>query len=629
MQNRIPRIVKASLGALVFLAPCLVLYLPAIGEHRFFNPDDLITFRFAPLFYGSRLEAWWNVISHVQAREYLPVGWTFVFWEGVLSGHSTTLIRLCSFVLHLLCCLVVRSICLELTERDRIVSLLTATLYGILPLNVEAVVFVASQFWQLSTLFGLLCLYCFIRSAKKELSRVSYFLSLVFFALALLSKSGITVLPVILAAFLLVYFKLSPRRATIASAPFFALAVLKAFITYAASFDQFPVPAYPGGDPLTSVISHAPLFLRAIHNFFLPLTFVDAGLSLSLSFAYPFSIPGGFLEAVYFVLLGFVGLGILAGLWLLAGRTPAASAAVLWYVASQAFFAGILPGQWWPLADRYSYFGSAGLALLGVLAALRLVRSNGRVGRIGFSVVGGIYLLFLLTLADAQRDIWLNERSFVRQQITILGDDPFRHLIEANPSLEQGLARLQPLPLDEPLTGWDFKTPDFHKSIALVDQPENSELRPLNEYYLALALVAIEEWRKKGHEDRFGAMLRGLLARHDQNPFLGLYGALYFAATDRFEEAAPLLKMWREHPLTFHNRISRLKEQDHGDELHVRLIARGNFVANTEVLHHYWLFLELSYRYYKATNQAELARNTERLYRILFPLILTETKAAR
>ncbi len=596
------------------------LFIPAIGSFPLFFDDDRTVFYFVPIYDGPFLARLLNLIGHIQVREFLPVAWTFVFLEVRLFGPDPFYIRSISLALHFLASLLVWRIARRLSNRDELLSTTVAILYVILPVNMEAVLLASGQFWQLSVIFALSSTLCFLKYHATEPAPGGIFLglSLLLFTAGILSKSGIVMLPVIFFFLLIFFYNKKIKTAVVLTLPFFAITFLSAAIVYSLSFSNFPVPAYAGGNAIQSFINHMPLFFRALWNFFLPIYLDENGLRLSLAFLYPYSIAKTWVDVIFFITLWFTGLAFLAGLWIAAGRTPAATLGLAWFLTNQAFFSGILPGQWWPLADRYLYFGSFGLILLFCLAVFRLLRNTtSRFLRFTGLTTMGLYLLILLTLAGAQRDTLLNESRAIQQNNRNLENDLALHFPEIRGGIDYSFGSLRALPLGRDISNWSTDSLQLEKVYWLAHHEDADFFRFKNQYYRALAITGIHEVRHLGIPGRAAERLLELIRSYPGNPYLALNGALYLMAIGREVEAGPLLETWKNARITQFDKLKNLASKPgiSSPEVQVKFVTEGNYLLNLEILDNSWLFLELYTRYLKKHNQDSEATATESIYR--------------
>ncbi len=158
----------------------------------------------------------------------------------------------------------------------RIAALAAALLFLVHPVQVESVVWISQRKNVLSMFFYLVSLTMYIR--YKELpdkgGRATYVISLVAFLAALLTKSVVVILPLIL---LLYDFCLSKERLTsrvlLDKIPYLLVAIgsgYLAMLSQSAEYGGGGRTGYPGGDPFTTFLTMLPVFTGYVQMVFWP-----------------------------------------------------------------------------------------------------------------------------------------------------------------------------------------------------------------------------------------------------------------------------------------------------------------------------------------------------------------------
>jgi len=224
---------RAALIAAIIIAVAVV-YLPALRGD--FVWDDTLLITGNPLLrsYSGLLEIW----SGGRTADYLPLTNT-VFWiENHLFGEDATGYHAVNILLQVANALLVW----RLLERLNIPGAwLAGLIFGIHPIHAESVAWISELKNVLSMFFALLSTLCFLELDDKQVlnSAVTYVGSLVFFALAILSKTQVVFLPIVL--LLCVWWRgekhagnmtsLNFRRAVIRCWPFFLIALVLGLVT--------------------------------------------------------------------------------------------------------------------------------------------------------------------------------------------------------------------------------------------------------------------------------------------------------------------------------------------------------------------------------------------------------------
>jgi Flp pilus assembly protein TadD len=353
-------------------------------------------------------------------------------------------------------------------------SLWVAALFAWHPLHVESVAWVAERKDVLSAFFGLLCLWAYARYAQQSgtsnqwsviSNRASptsatgkvlrtagcgslitdhrllfYLLSLLFFALGLLSKPMLVTWPFVL--LLLDYWPLgrfspkskvqSPKSRTVEweitlhaprstlhalileKLPFFALAAAESVLTFAMSRrggalalnEDLPVGARTGN----ALISYC----RYLGKLFWP---------TDLAFFYPH--PGHWPLAKA-LLAGALLLGLSGLLFAQRRRFPFLLVGWLWFVGTLAPAIGLVQVGEFAMADRYTYLPSLGVLILVVWGAYQLARPW-RPAVLALLAGGSAAILLCLAVTRQQLGYWKNSESLFRHALDVTKDNWLAH----------------------------------------------------------------------------------------------------------------------------------------------------------------------------------------------------------
>ena len=340
--------------------------------------------------------AWQGIWSGAQAYDYFPIT-RLTFWlEWPLWGADPVPYRVANLALHLL-----NSFLLwRLLSRLRVPGAwLGALLFAVHPLNVASVAWIAERKNTLSLAFYLASLLCWVEAEERSSVRAGWWwrgLALVTFALALLSKSSVVMLPCVL--LLLGWW----RRGRLGgsdlwwSAPFFGLSLVAGLMTI--WFQHGHGMAPEGMVPRVPPVARVCLAARAI-LFYLGKTF----LPVRLVMIYPrWPVPVASLSAAWPVAALAAGFGVAWGGRTRWGRGP--------LVALGYFTLTVLPASGLIamafamhsfVSDHFVYVALTGW-LAGVAAALAILARQGSPGR--RRVVGGLVGLLVIGCVAASRE---------------------------------------------------------------------------------------------------------------------------------------------------------------------------------------------------------------------------------
>ena len=146
---------------------------------------------------------------------------SYQLWETNVVGY-----HIFSLIVHVSCVLLVYKIALKLSE-NRIVSILSAVLFSIHPIHVEAVTFVTASYDTAAFVFLLASFYIFIITKPK----INNF-SLGLFLLALLTNETTYIFPLILSAYLFFISRYPFKKILLATRYYWFLLIVVVFIRF-------------------------------------------------------------------------------------------------------------------------------------------------------------------------------------------------------------------------------------------------------------------------------------------------------------------------------------------------------------------------------------------------------------
>jgi len=329
-------------------------------------------------------------------------------------------------------------------------SAFVAALFALHPLNVEAVAWISERKTVLSTMFGMLTMLAYVRYVKRPATSL-YLLTLVTYALGLMSKPILVTLPFVL--LLLDYWPLGRFRfsqvaqdsetakcksAYIRSrwrviyglvwekARLFGLAAISVFIS------SLSVPSREGAMatgwvPMTLRIANALVsYVKCIAKMFWP-------RNLAVFYPYPKSVP---LVQTIGALLLLVCVSVL--LIRLARSRPYLGTGWLWYLGTLVPVIGLIQAGLWPaMADRFGYVSLIGLFIIiaWVIPDL-LAKWQYRKIVLGASVV--IVLLPLSVCTHLQLRHWRNNTALFERALNVTKDNFLAYCSLASSLQKQG-----------------------------------------------------------------------------------------------------------------------------------------------------------------------------------------------
>jgi tetratricopeptide (TPR) repeat protein len=242
---------------LAAIAITLLVYLRCVGNGFVYDDNEMIVLNhsigdWAMVWRSFVNDSWWfrNPLKLPQSSYYRPLQDVWLAANYHLFGLAPPGWHLMIVAVHLIAVWLVFQIARELTD-SRWTPIIAATLFGVLPIHAQAVVWPTAIPLPLSAVFGLVALLFFIRRERDR--RATKILAPLFYAMALLSHESAAVFPLIVVAHVVLLAPGSASegnasaaavswrerfvRAGIESAPFFIeLAVYLAIRLYVLGF---------------------------------------------------------------------------------------------------------------------------------------------------------------------------------------------------------------------------------------------------------------------------------------------------------------------------------------------------------------------------------------------------------
>ena len=313
-----------------------------------------------------------------------------------------------------------------------------AAMFGVHPLHVESVAWVAERKDVLCTCFWLLTMWAYARYVERP-SGWRYFSTLGLYALGLMAKPMVVTLP--LALLLVDYWPLgrtpwaksvlgrnasaSPSRLVKEKLPFLALAAMSAALTYWAQRGGGAVA------PLVNVlmpirIANALLsYMRYIGEMFWP---------VRLAVFYP--LRAG-LPPAEVMACGAGLVGITAAVIWWARRAPAFVTGWFWYLGTLVPVIGLVQVGAQSMADRYMYVPSIGLLImLGWSVPDPMM--NGRIVKSFTCVAAAATIAASLALCRVQVGYWKDSETLFRHTLDVTRDNWLAHNSLGNALMQSG-----------------------------------------------------------------------------------------------------------------------------------------------------------------------------------------------
>jgi tetratricopeptide (TPR) repeat protein len=349
-----------------FLIPiCILLFLLVLGVFYPITGDDFINYDdndyVTENVHVQGGLAWPQVawaLTNTDAANWHPLTWLSHMLDCQLYGANPWGHHLTSVLIHaanaVLVFLVLRGMTGVVWR-----SLFAALLFGLHPLRVESVAWIAERKDVLSTMFWLLALGSYLGYTRSKTLRpgratVNYWITLGWFALGLMSKPMVVTLP--FALLLLDYWPLhrmkkeNAARLVWEKAPFFLLAAAGSVTAFLAQKSQGAVIDYL---PLSHRLETAALaYGRYLGKFLYP-------VNLAILYPHPVNWPLANVMAALALFLAISTAVIVAR-----NSRPYGVVGWLWYVGTLAPVIGVVQIGSQSLADRYTYIPGIGLIII-------------------------------------------------------------------------------------------------------------------------------------------------------------------------------------------------------------------------------------------------------------------------
>jgi len=307
-----------------------------------------------------------------------------------------------NIILHLLNTLLVFVLIRKLFSRIEI-AIITSLLFGIHPMQVEAVAWVTARKDVLYTLFFLLSLntyLIYLRSSKIHI----YLLSLFLFLLAVLSKGQAVSLSITLFAIDYLYKRnLLSRKVILEKTPFIVISLVFGIIVYFAQRDT----GYSGE---TELLPFYERLAYACYGLFMYLNKLLLPLNLSAYYPYPQGIDSGVPYYVYLSII--VVIALLALLIYSFKRNKGLAFGIMFFVINIVLMLKLFPVANFIIADRYVYIPSIGIfVIIGILVSKLQLSYKRWQNTIALLFV--VYFVFLGFLSFNRVEVWQNSSTLL------------------------------------------------------------------------------------------------------------------------------------------------------------------------------------------------------------------------
>lgn len=402
----------------------LAIYSPVL-HFPFISLDDPDYINNPHVMHGLSAEGFVWAFTTGYAANWFPVTWLSHMLDRQLFGSQSGLHHLTNVLLHAAGTVLLFGVLKRMTGAAWR-SAFVAFVFGLHPLNIESVAWVAERKDVLSALFWMLTLWTYVNYVERP-GVGRYLIVLVTFALGLMSKAMLVTLPFVL--LLIDFWPLRRNKPVqqlfVEKIPLFGLAAASSIVTY--------LVQQSGGSVLSLAL--VPLRYRIENSLISYVVYLlNFVWPANLAIDYPYSIdfqPWQTIGAAV-VLLGITVLVLLA-----AGRKPYLTVGWLWYVGTLVPVIGLIQVGIQSRADRYTHIPMIGISIMLAWGAAEVVE-RWPVARL--VVIPGIASLAIAWTAVTWLDLryWQNSISLFERSVNVTTDNYVAHSALGEALLDAG-----------------------------------------------------------------------------------------------------------------------------------------------------------------------------------------------
>ena len=302
-------------------------------------------------------------------------------------------------------------------------SLMVAAVFGLHPLHVESVAWVAERKDVLSTLFWILTLWAYVKyvestQIRNSKSKVWYGAALAMFVFGLMSKAMLVTMPCVL--LLLDYWPLKRFKSgrtwllIMEKIPFFVLAAVASVVTF--------VVQQQGGAMTT--IESIPLGAR-IGNVLISYCCYLGKMIWPTNLAVLYPHPG-YWPQEQVLLAGVFLCGVSMLLFVMRGQYPFLLMGWLWFCGTLVPVIGLVQVGDQAMADRYTYVPSLGLLILTNWGVFELTR-RWRYQAIALALAGSVVIALCIAVTRRQLEYWKDSEALFRHTLEVTENNYVAH----------------------------------------------------------------------------------------------------------------------------------------------------------------------------------------------------------
>ncbi|MBN1365322.1 MAG: tetratricopeptide repeat protein [Syntrophaceae bacterium] len=348
-----------------------------------------------------------------------PITWISLMFDWSIFGNNASGYHIINLLWHI-GAVIFLFLFLFRTTNHLWSSAFAAAFFALHPLRVESVAWAAERKDVLSMFFGMACLYVY-SFYTENLKSSRYFICLILFALALMSKSMLLTLPFVM--LLLDYWPL--RRFSVLSIgngfktaegllnekiPFFILSIISGIITIWAQYGSSMIHhlTFP-----SRLINAVVSYVSYLKKFFFP---VD--LAIFYPFVYSFPLWQVLSSAIILT-------GVTAFVVYYFKKMPFLSVGWLWYLGTLVPVSGLVPVGT-PMADHYVYLPSVGITIM-IAWGIPVLIKNESLRKKFFPPMAIAVLCLMAVLTWRQCGYWKNSITIFNHALRVTSNNYLAH----------------------------------------------------------------------------------------------------------------------------------------------------------------------------------------------------------
>ena len=394
---------------------------------------------------------WKGIFSMQVLGNYHPLTILSYAFNYAISGLDPFSYLLVNYLFHIVNTLLVFYFIWSISGNNKFIAAFVAIIFGIHPMHVESVAWVAERKDVLYTFFFLLALIQYWKFSSNG-KRSHFWICFIFFVLSLLSKPAAIVLPFVL--LLLDYWKGRPFTAKVFAEkiPFFVLSILFGIITV-----KIQSPSAMAGLHVFS-ISDRLFFACYVLMIYFFRFFVPSPLSAFHPFPLSNAIPWEIYASPIFVL------ALLTAFWFLR-KNKVVVFGILFYVINLLLVLQVISIGLTIVSERYTYVPYIGLAFMfaTLVSRIKIIPP-----KISIAVAGLLTIAFGI-LTFQRTKVWKNSGTLWTDALKTYPTTPYARSNRAN-----YLSKLALRPDQKPFVDSIYKVAFNDCAIALASRPNHA-----------------------------------------------------------------------------------------------------------------------------------------------------------